>query len=353
MGGVILTFALSAPARGQTSLSDARAQAAQIQVELSTISQEAEQAVERYNQASMDLELTTRRLSENEAALEEASAKLAAAQERLNNRMKYIYRDGSLTFIDVIVNTTSFGEFMSRFDLLGRIGSQDKADVQDVLRYKAEVEDTQAALEQDRRKQEELVDTLATEKAAIESRLAEKQQVLDGVEGEIAEIIAQQQEQQQAQARQQSSSGLPAAPTPAPESPPPAQPGEPAPEPPTSEPPPPSSGGAVGIAMQYLGVPYAWGGASPSGFDCSGLVMYVYSQMGIYLPHSAAAQFYSGTPIDSSELAPGDLVFFGSPISHVGIYIGGGSMIHAPFEGAVVSVSSIWAVGGYSGACRL
>jgi cell wall-associated NlpC family hydrolase len=81
--------------------------------------------------------------------------------------------------------------------------------------------------------------------------------------------------------------------------------------------------------------------------------MYVYAQLGVYLPHSAASQYYSGTPISYGELAPGDLVFFGSPISHVGIYIGGGSMIHAPFEGSVVSISSVSAGGSYSGACRL
>jgi len=114
-----------------------------------------------------------------------------------------------------------------------------------------------------------------------------------------------------------------------------------------------TNGSAVAIAMQYLGVPYVWGGVSPSGFDASGLVMYVYAQLGVTLTHSAADQFYSGIPISFSELQPGDLVFFGHPISHVGIYIGGGSMIHAPFEGSVVQISPVSSGGAYMGACRI
>lgn len=349
-----LALLIAAPALAQTDLDSAQAEADRIQTEIDAINLQAEQAVERYNQANTELEQALQRIEENEAALVEASANLAEAQERLDARLKNIYRGGSMSFVDVIVNTSSWSEFLTRMDMLGRISSQDKADVEAVLRYKTEVEDAQAQLETDRQKQEELVQTLADEKSSVEAQLASRQNVLSGVEGEIAEILTQQAA---ASARETggvvSSGGAGGSQVtsntsgPAP-SPPPV-----VPRPPMPAPPPPSSGGAVSIAMQYLGVPYVWGGASPSGFDCSGLVMYVYAQMGVYLPHSAAAQFYSGTPISSSQLAPGDLVFFGSPISHVGIYIGGGSMIHAPFEGATVSITSIWAVGGYSGACRI
>ncbi|HSC51925.1 MAG TPA: C40 family peptidase, partial [Gaiellaceae bacterium] len=113
-------------------------------------------------------------------------------------------------------------------------------------------------------------------------------------------------------------------------------------------------GGVVGIAMQYLGVPYVWGGASPSGFDCSGLVMYVFAQVGISLPHSSYAQYGMGSPVSRSDLQPGDLVFFDG-LGHVGIYVGGGSFIHAPHTGDVVKISSLsgWYASTYVGARRL
>ena len=99
----------------------------------------------------------------------------------------------------------------------------------------------------------------------------------------------------------------------------------------------------VAIAQRYLGVPYVYGGASPSGFDCSGLTMYCYAQVGIGLSHGATDQQRASTPVPISALQPGDLVFFGSASYsyHVGIYVGGGSMIHAPHTGAVVSYGSI------------
>ncbi|MDX6488632.1 MAG: peptidoglycan DL-endopeptidase CwlO, partial [Gaiellaceae bacterium] len=111
---------------------------------------------------------------------------------------------------------------------------------------------------------------------------------------------------------------------------------------------------AATIAMRYLGVAYVWGGASPSGFDCSGLVMYVFAQLGISLPHYAAAQYGFGTPVPADQLQPGDLVFFDG-LGHVGIYIGGGQMIHAPHTGDVVKVSSLtgWYASTYVGARRI
>ena len=97
----------------------------------------------------------------------------------------------------------------------------------------------------------------------------------------------------------------------------------------------------VGVASRYLGVPYVLGGESPSGFDCSGLVAYVYAQFGIRLPHSAAEQGGIGTKIARSAAVPGDVVVMDGG-SHVGIYIGGGRMIDAPEPGRVVSNDAIY-----------
>jgi cell wall-associated NlpC family hydrolase len=97
---------------------------------------------------------------------------------------------------------------------------------------------------------------------------------------------------------------------------------------------------AVRIAARELGVPYRYGGSSPSGFDCSGLVAYVYGKLGIQLPHNAAAQYGYGRPVDPSHLEPGDLVFFHG-LGHVGLYIGRGRIIHAPQTGERVSIQSL------------
>jgi len=111
----------------------------------------------------------------------------------------------------------------------------------------------------------------------------------------------------------------------------------------------------VAYARHFLGVRYQWGGSSPrTGFDCSGLVRYVYEHFGIELPHSSFGDVVRGHQVPRRWLKPGDLVFFYGA-SHVGIYAGGGRFIEAPHSGAAVRITSMhsWEGAGYSGARRL
>ena len=110
----------------------------------------------------------------------------------------------------------------------------------------------------------------------------------------------------------------------------------------------------VRVARRYLGVPYRWGGADPSGFDCSGFSMYVFAQVGVSLPHNAAMQYGYGSPVSGDQLAPGDVVFFNG-LGHNGIYIGGNQFIHSPHTGDVVKISTItgWYADTYVGARRM
>jgi cell wall-associated NlpC family hydrolase len=110
---------------------------------------------------------------------------------------------------------------------------------------------------------------------------------------------------------------------------------------------------AARYAQRLIGVPYSWGGSSPrSGFDCSGLVRYVYGRFGITLPHSSYADFNLGRRISRGALKPGDLVFF-SGVGHVGMYIGNNRFIHAPHSGTSVQISSMSDHGSYDGARRI
>ncbi len=108
----------------------------------------------------------------------------------------------------------------------------------------------------------------------------------------------------------------------------------------------------VRVALRYLGVPYVWGGADADGFDCSGLVMDVFSQLGVKLPHNAALQYDHGVDVSREQLRPGDLVFFYQPIHHVAIYLGEGNMVTAPCPGEFVCIEPVlWSE--FAGARRI
>jgi cell wall-associated NlpC family hydrolase len=204
-------------------------------------------------------------------------------------------------------------------------------------------------LRRERVSQQRLVSARAAARNRVEGRLAAERSLYGSVKSQLQTMIAQQQAAQAAAARRARAAAE-------------AQSFAPTGSFGVGDP----TGGAipgdrfsnvVGIAMQYLGVPYVWGGASPSGFDCSGLVMYVYAQVGISLPHYTVAQwdYPNAVSVPRGDLQPGDLVFFAG-LGHVGIYVGNGQFIHAPHTGDVVRIDSLsegWYASEYDGAKRI
>jgi cell wall-associated NlpC family hydrolase len=187
--------------------------------------------------------------------------------------------------------------------------------------------------------------------------LAERRRVLESARGELRQLIREEEERQRREAEQQRLRALEA--QRAARAAAAARAASPAqmatPSSPVTDAPPSGGGNAavVSIAMRYLGVPYVWGGASPSGFDCSGLASYVYAQIGKSVPHYTGAIWAKFPKVAPGDLQPGDMVFFYPSLSHVGIYIGNGQFIHAPRTGDVVKISRLAdRMGNYVGAVR-
>jgi cell wall-associated NlpC family hydrolase len=305
--------------------------------QIAAIDAELGHAVEAYNAAEIRLDGIKAEQKVNARRLEIAKANFRRAQATLERRLVALYTTDEQTALTVLLGASSIEELVSRVDAINRVSEQDARIVREVVAFRTEVRRREAELKRAAADQERVVSDLAARKASIQSKLAERRQLLSSIKDQIAEIQAaeaRQQERLQAQAEQRlsASSGGGAG----------------------GNPPPGKYGGVVGIAMQYLGVPYVWGGASPSGFDCSGFIMYVYAQVGVSLPHNAAMQYGYGSPVSRSNLQPGDLVFFNG-LGHAGIYIGGNQFIHAPHTGDVVKISPLtgWYDYTFYGARRL
>jgi len=338
--------------------------------------------VDAFDGAHEQLGATERSIAANRTAIRVSAANLKRARARVSALLVELYVSDRPSSLDILLGATSLQDVLDRLNAADDVSAQDRRIAAAALRLQSQLDSRRRALARERVARAATVSRLAARRAEIRGALAHRQRLLASIKGQIADLRAQQRAREQLlaararariarelaarQAAQRAAARKDAAPAqPAPAAPapatttsgeaPPTAPSTPAPAPVA---PAPAAGGhpeAAAIAARYLGVPYRWGGASPAGFDCSGLVMYVYAQLGISLPHYTVAQYGAGTPVARGELQPGDLVFFDG-LGHVGIYIGGGQFIHAPHTGDVVRVSSLsesWYAATYVGARRI
>jgi peptidoglycan DL-endopeptidase CwlO len=339
-------LALAGAARPQPAIDAKEAEAEQVLAQIQQIDADLGHAVEAYNAAQIELDEIRAEQRLNERRLVIARANLSGAQESLDARLVELYTSGDPGMLEVLLGASSLEELLDRIDTASRVSEDDSRIVAEVQTYRAEVKRREAELARARERQEAVVAERAARRASIEAQLAERRRLLSSIRSEIERLEAAEAARQrrlEAQARERLTS-VPSASEEAP-----------AADEPSGSPPAAQYGGVVGIAMQYLGIPYQWGGASPStGFDCSGFVMYVYAQVGVSLPHNAAMQYAYGSPVSRSQLQPGDLVFFNG-LGHNGIYIGGNQFIHSPHTGDVVKISTLtgWYESTWYGARRL
>lgn len=334
-GALALLIALSLSVAG-TTLSSAAPSPQDVRAakeKLDALNERLSLLVEQYDQEQVRLAEIQSRLAQVRAEAERARATAERALSDLNARAAQAYQ-GVGSELEILLGAASFAEFSDRLEFLGSLAqaNSDVATTAATARQRATWAADQLAMALD--EQQQVVAGLREKESEIRGGIAEARALYEDLNRRYHDALAARSAASAASATSSATVRV----SPPPGGPPPA--------------PNPRAQAAIDAAYSVIGTPYQWGGSSPeTGFDCSGFTMWAWAPAGVSLPHSSQMQYDVLPHVAREDLQPGDLVFFYSPIHHVGIYVGGGRMIDSPHTGTVVQVRTIlWSV--YVGAAR-
>jgi cell wall-associated NlpC family hydrolase len=327
--------------------------------ELERINREVALAAEEFNGAQLDLHAARRAAAKAQARVAAKERAVAAASAGMGRVAAAAYQSGAgVDPLMQLMTSATPQTFLAKAATLDAVSRNQSAQLRHIKAVRRELEHEQQVAAEQAAKADAIAAAMERTKQEIERKLVRQQELvrrLESADARRERLEREAEERRQAQlaaarerARQAAAAerarlaALRASRDRTPARTTPTYTG-------------PASGRAqiaVQEAYRQLGKPYRWGAEGPDSFDCSGLSKWAWAKAGVYLPHYSRAQYNEGRHVSQSELQPGDLVFFGNPIHHLGIYVGGGNMIHAPQTGDVVKVSSAFR-SDYAGAVRL
>lgn len=303
----------------------------QVQARVDALYEQAEVATEKAHDAALEVAQTKDHLAKVQHRLDAQKAELATLDQAMADYAVAVYTTGGVDPTLQVMLSSDPEDVLARARSLDQVSRIEDASYRQAEAARVALAQTQAEVDQELAHLKLVESRLADQEQAVKDRLAEAKQLLANLkeeERQRLEALQAQRAQAAADASRDAIRNVPAPTT-------------------TSS----SSGSgrasvAVAYALAQVGDSYVFGAAGPDAFDCSGLMMAAWGQAGVYLPHSAAAQYSVTTRVSTSDLQPGDLVFFYGGVSHVGMYVGGGTFVHAanPSDGVVAEplFTSYW-----------
>jgi cell wall-associated NlpC family hydrolase len=294
---------------------------------------ELEVVTEEFNEAREALGAHRATAEAAAAELEAATAALAAAQQQVRGIARSAYTGEGTGSFRALMTSASADEFVGKIATLQSIADHQNAVLERTAVANVAAAQAQATAEQLAAEAQRQFDAVSAQQVTLQAQIAEYQAAFEQLSAQEQRVAAAGSHGDRASRAERTE---PAA-------------GVGGPVMASSQ----AAQVAVDTAMAQRGKPYVWAAAGPGSFDCSGLTSYAYAAAGLDLPHSSRMQAQMGRAVTRSELQPGDLVAFYSPVSHIGIYIGNSQIVHAPTSGDVVKVSNIDAMGSITAMRRI